>query len=72
MNVQEIGALIGQYGFPVVMCGVLCWYVKHMTDKFQESIDNIRKQHDEESKGMIKSLDANTAAINLLSERLKE
>ena len=72
MTPQEIQSLITSVGFPIVMCGALAWYVKHLTDKFNEALNKIREQHDEEAKAMIKSLDSNTLAINTLSERLKD
>ena len=72
MNLQDILNAITTVGFPIVMCGVLAWYVKHMTDKFMGMVDAINTQHDTETKNMIKSLDANTQAIALLSQRLKD
>ena len=70
MNIQDIMNAITTVGFPIVMCGVLAWYVKHMTDKFMEMVNAINTQHDNETKNMIKSLDANTKAIELLSQKL--
>lgn len=72
MTPEQINNLITSVGFPIVMCGALAWYIKHLTDKFNEALDKIRDQHDQESKAMAKALDANTLAINTLSERLKE
>lgn len=72
MSAQDIQTIITSVGFPIVMCGALAWYVKHLTDKFNETLDKIREQHDEETKAMTKALDANTMAINTLSERIKE
>lgn len=72
MTPEQIQTLITSVGFPIVMCGALAWYVKHLTDKFNETLDKIREQHDQESKAMTKSLDANTLAINTLAERMKE
>ena len=72
MTPEQITNLITSVGFPIVMCVALAWYVKHLTDKFNEALDKIRDQHDQESKAMTKALDANTLAINTLSERLKE
>lgn len=71
MTPQEIQTLVTSVGFPIVMCGALAWYVKHLTDKFNETLDKIRDQHDTESKAMIQALDDNTAAIDKLAERMK-
>ena len=70
MNLQDILNAITTVGFPIVMCGVLAWYVKHTNDTFMQMVDKINTQHDTETKNMIKSLDANTKAIEILSEKL--
>lgn len=72
MDAQEIVNIITTVGFPIVMCGVLAWYVKHMTDRFMTMVDSINAQHDNETKNMIRSLDANTQAIALLSQKIKD
>ena len=72
MNAQEITDIIAKVGFPIVMCGALAWYVKHMTDKFMAMVDSINVQHDNETKNIIRSLDANTQAIALLSQKIKD
>ena len=72
MSVQDVTDLITRVGFPIVMCGALAWYVKHMTDRFMAMVDSINIQHDTETKNMIRSLDANTQAIALLSQKIKD
>lgn len=72
MSVQDVTDLITRVGFPIVMCGALAWYVKHMTDRFMAMVDSINTQHDNETKNMIRSLDANTQAIALLSQKIKD
>lgn len=32
MNVSDVATLVSTVGFPVVMCGVLFWYINKMTD----------------------------------------
>lgn len=71
MTPQEVANLITTVGFPIVMCGVLAWYVKHLTDRFDDALDKLRDQHDAESKAMLQSLDSNTQALNTLAERIK-
>ena len=72
MTAQEITDIITKVGFPIVMCGALAWYVKQMTEKFMTMVDTINAQHDAETKNMIRSLDANTQAIALLSQKIKD
>ena len=71
MTPPEVANLITTVGFPIVMCGVLAWYVKHLTDRFDDALDKLRDQHDAESKAMLQSLDSNTQALNTLAERIK-
>lgn len=47
MSPQDIASFIQQFGFPVVMCGVLMWYIykqdtrhKEETDKLSEALNN--------------------------------
>lgn len=43
MNAQEIIQVIQSVGFPIVMCGVMGWYVKYITDKHNTETDNLRQ-----------------------------
>ena len=71
MTAQDIINIITTVGFPIVMCGALAWFVKYSYDRFNAMIDKINTHHDEETKGMIKSLDANTQAIAVLTESIR-
>lgn len=47
MDVNVIAQLITSFGFPIVMCGVLCWYVYNvqtkLTDIISKNTDAIRE-----------------------------
>lgn len=49
---DQVAQLVSSLGFPVVVAGVLAWYINKLGD-----------QHREEMNAVIKSLDANTAAL---------
>ena len=40
--------LISTVGFPIVMCGVMGYYVKYLNDEHKEEISKINDQHREE------------------------
>lgn len=42
MNVQEIGTLVSTVGFPIVMCGVLFWYINKMTDSITNAVQEMK------------------------------
>lgn len=47
MDIAQIGQLIGSYGFPIVACGALFWYIvkeqretRHVLDELKSIIQN--------------------------------
>lgn len=32
MDVSQLGQLIASIGFPCVICLIMCWYIKYLTD----------------------------------------
>lgn len=77
MDWNSLMQVVGTLGFPIVMCIALCYYIKSMTDKFQQQIDKISEQrlaeqreHKEEILKVTDIINNNTNAINLLTERL--
>lgn len=70
---MEYGTLlqaVTTVGFPIVMCGVMAWYVKYITDKNREEIDTLNKQHDNELSDITVAINNNTIALTKLCERL--
>lgn len=61
MDISQLGALISQYGFPIVACGALFWYI------VKESREN--RKVTEELRDIVK---ANTEAMKELIELVKE
>lgn len=59
MSVQEIIQAVQTVGFPIVMCGVLCWLVYDMQRKHKDEVDKLTT-----------ALNNNTAAILTLTERI--
>lgn len=72
MDIQVITNLISSIGFPIVMCLVLAWYIKYLTDKHTKTISDIMDKHKEESADFKTAIDNNTKAIEVLSAKLEK
>lgn len=61
MTPVDVANMIGNYGFPIVCCGVMFWYM-------------IKKdaQHKEESENMRKAIENNTLVIQQLVDKFKK
>jgi len=66
MDLSQIGQFINQYGFPIVSCAVLFWYLLKTEQRREE--DN--EMHKVEVTELRKSIEANTLAINSLCAHL--
>ena len=72
MDFESIITAIGSFGFPIVMCVAVCFYVKYIIDKNAEQLRDITKEHKSEVAEMTKAIENNTLAITKLLERLSE
>lgn len=63
MNI-DIMQLIGSYGFPILACIAMAWYVKYTTDKNREDIKQSREVHKEEMTKITEALNNNTMAVH--------
>lgn len=70
MDAQGIITLIQSVGFPIVMCGLMAWYVKYITDKNREQITAEREAHKEEMNEVVKAINNNTIVIERLIAKL--
>lgn len=61
---------VSTFGFPIVMCGAMSYYVKYITDKHREEVRNLNEQHKEEMMDIVKAVDNNTIALTKLCEKL--
>lgn len=59
-------------GFPIVMCGVMGWYVKYQTDRNREDVKILNEQHAKEMLGMTEAINNNTQALIELKETMKK
>ena len=70
MDLQTIVSLIGSFGFPIVACLAMGWYVKYQMDNHNKQIEQITEQHKTEMKEVTTALNNNTLAIQKLCDRL--
>ncbi len=70
MDFNSIMQAISTMGFPIVMCIVVCFYVKYIMDKNSEQLQMIMDKHREESKEMTKAIENNTLALTRLIEKI--
>lgn len=70
MDITTITTLIGSFGFPIVACLVMAWYVKYQMDENNKQLSEIRNEHKSEMNKVTTALNNNTIAINTLCERL--
>lgn len=70
MDINLIMQALSSFGFPVVMCAAMAYYVKYSTDKSREEVARLNEQHKEEMLEITKAIENNTLAITRLCEKL--
>lgn len=72
MNSAEIINIITTVGFPIVMCGIMAWYVKYRADKSDKERERTEENHKEEMDKITEALNNNTIALTKLCEKLEK
>lgn len=72
MDMNVLMQAISTFGFPIVMCGILAYYVKYITDKSHAEVNELNRMHKEEMAGITKAIENNTIAITKLCEKLEK
>lgn len=70
MDINVIIQAVTTVGFPIVCCGAMAWYVKYITDKSREQIEQLNTQHKEEMGDVTTAISNNTLAIQRLCDML--
>ena len=71
MDANLIIQLISTFGFPIVMCGVMAWYVKYITDKHRDEVSQLNASHKAEMDGVKDAISNNTLALQKLCDLLE-
>lgn len=69
-NVNTLTQLIASYGFPIVMCLLMAWYVYDTNKKHRGEVEKLNEQHKEEMKQVTEALNNNTLALQRLCDKL--
>ena len=70
MDVTTITTMISSFGFPIVACLAMGWYVKYQTDENKKEIKEMTTEHKNEMAEVTTALNNNTLAIQKLCEKL--
>ena len=77
MDWNSLAEFVGRFGFPMVLCILLCYYIKMLVDKFQAQMEKQselrfeeQKQHKEEMLQVMEIVNNNTLALQELKDRL--
>ena len=70
MDYNLILQAVSSLGFPIVMCGLMAWFVMNQTNKHREEIEKLNDRHKEEMKSVTEALNNNTLAIQELTDKL--
>lgn len=71
MDANAVLTLIGSYGFPIVACIGMAWYVKYQMDAYAKQLKEIRDEHNKEIEKVTEALNNNTLAIQKLCDRME-
>ena len=71
MNVNDWITIISTLGFPIVMCGAMGWYVKHISDQHRDDMTAERVQHADEVKATTEAINNNTLALQKLTDYIE-
>ena len=58
--------LISTVGFPIVMCGVMGYYVKYLNDTHKEEINKINDEHKDEVDKLTTTIENLSAKIDTI------
>lgn len=72
MDYSVLMQFMQSFGFPIVMCGVMAWYVKYITDRNHDDILTLNAHHKEEIAKVTDALNNNTLAIQKLIDKLED
>jgi hypothetical protein len=71
MDYSTVASLISSYGFPIVACVIMGWYVKYTADQNREQLNNITEQHTKEMTDVTTALNNNTLALQKLCDKME-
>ena len=72
MDAGTVLQIVGSYGFPIVACIFMGWFIKYTTDKHREEISRLNEQHRIEMESVTSAINNLNVVTQKLYERLGE
>ena len=69
MDLNTLSSFIGSFGFPILACVGMGWFVKYTIDESKKERQELNDAHKKEIAEMTKAPENNTLAIEKLCER---
>ena len=69
---DDIIKIVSTLGFPIAMCIGACIFIKYQFDTNNKNMDDMRKEHKDETKSMTDALNNNTLALQKLIDKLDD
>lgn len=69
---EEVVTILQNFGFPVLVCIVLMWYINETNKSYTQQIQELIKQHRETEHNMIEAINNNTRVMESVLENLGE
>ena len=69
-TLNAITTLLGNGFFPILICGVLLWYIYKKESQTSETIKEMNAKHKEEIAELRKSIDNNTMVVQKLVDKI--
>lgn len=69
-TLNAITTLLGNGFFPILICGVLLWYIYKKDTQTRETMKEMNANHKEEIAELRKSIDNNTIVVQKLVDKL--
>lgn len=61
---NELATLVSSLGFPIVMCGVMAWYIKNLTDTHKNEVLILQHSIEENTLKIVELIDSVKELIN--------
>lgn len=68
---MDIMELLTNFGFPVMACGAMAYYVKYITDQHRLDRNSEHAQHKEEMQALTTALSNNTLALSQITDAVQ-
>lgn len=69
-TLNAITTLLGNGFFPILICGVLLWYIYKKDTQTREAMKEMNANHKEEITELRKSIDNNTVVVQKLVDKM--